>query len=530
MGPRATAARGGVHAGDGEADRGVRAGEPGGVRRKMGGGGRRRGGEEQGGEHERQGRLGGSGLNVSPTTTATSSSSSAAKLLTSAESFLNEGRASEALPLALQALTTHLQSTSTPNSNSHNHPNTSNPTALPFLTLIAETYLALGDPSAARSYFLQAVSLDPSGRIPDSRGGSAADKFLQLAQLSPEGGEDSVAWFTRGADILRREIGTLGDSDGDEQEGVDKLEEETEHREEKEAESEKRKKLASALCGMIEVYMTDLSWEPSAESQCESLITEALLVAPRCAEPLQTLASIRISQGRFEEARGALRDSMAVWMGVEDDDSDDDHEDEDDDVDGDGGNGEGSVPEFATRISLTRLLMEVGMEEEAVGVVERLVMEDDGSVEAWYLGGWGLYLLGVKQREKQKRKERNGMASGNDGMEGVNGDGEGVSMNGPNGEENEEEKEDLSTHSLLSSREWLRQSLKLYSMLDYEDERLKEHAMELVQELDSIIGEKGVDEADDAEEEEWNGFSEDGDKEDDEEEEAEDEDEEMDEG
>lgn len=375
-------------------------------------------------------------------------------MLAEAEELLREGRGEDALPIALHALSAVRGAAG----------RDATTTALPALNLVAEIYLEIGDAGTARDYFLQAVTLDPDGDIPETQGGGS-EKFLWLAQLDEEGGEDSVAWFERGAAVLRREVGAIGEAG----EGA-----------------EKRKKLAGALCGMIEVYMTDLSWDPSAETRCERLISEALLVAPHCAEPLQTLASIRISQTRIAEAKKALDDSMAIWLDLEPEDA--------------------AVPDFPTRISLARLLMEVEMEEEALGVVERLVEEDDGSVEAWYLGGWCLYLLGLKQMPKGEERDDAGTG---DAMEDVNGADE----------LKEEEHEDLYTQSMVSSREWLRQSLQLYEMVEYEDERLREHAMELVEELDAIIGEKGEDEVD---EEEWDGFGSN--------KEEEQEDEEMDEG
>jgi tetratricopeptide (TPR) repeat protein len=191
--------------------------------------------------------------------------------------------------------------------------------------------------------------------------------------------------------------------------------------------------------------MTDLSWETNAESKCESLITEALLVAPHSPEPLQTLASIRISQTRIPEAKKALADSIALWKDLPPEDT--------------------GVPDFPTRISLARLLMEVEMEEEALEVVERLVTEDDQSVEAWYLGGWCLYLLGEKRTNTQ--------------------DADAVMHDGKQGEDN------LRLAALVSSREWLRQSLTLYEMLEYEDERLRDHAKELVEGLHAQLREYG---------------------------------------
>ena len=471
MGAGKTSARGRIRASGDGADRGIRAGESRGVRSgtKMG--------QQQRGRGEGKSRL-----EASSTATTTSR----AALLAEAESLLREGRAEDALPLALRALdeVASTEPNTTPTTT------TTTTTALPAHNLLGEIYLELGNPTSARTHFLHAVTLDPSGQIPTPQGGGP-EKFLWLAQLSDEGGQDSISWFERGAAVLRREIAATQQQQSDDKEGPEKL----------------KRQLAGALCGMIEVYMTDLSWSSSAEAQCERLISEALLMTPNYAPPLQTLASIRISQNRIVEARKALRESVALWRTA----SADGDEDDDDDA----------VPDFPTRISLCRLLMEVGMEEEALGVVERLVREDDGSVEAWYLGGWCLYLLGGKQAEAGKSGNHDGV-NGVDGME----DGDGVVQDGLGKNEKEENGDgNLYMQSMVSSREWLKQSLKLFEMVGYEDERLRDHARELVGEIDGIFGEQGAEE-EEVVVEEWDGFGDD----EDEDGEQEDEDEEMDEG
>ena len=135
-------------------------------------------------------------------------------------------------------------------------------------------------------------------------------------------------------------------------------------------------------------------------------------------------------------------------------------------------------------------------------VLERLVQEDDGSVEAWYLGGWGLFLMG----EKKRREGGSGGGGGRDENESVEG---GVGRDG-------EEAEIMSwTALMVASREWLGNSLRLYELREYEDERLREHAVELVEGLDKELG--GV--LGDGEEEEggeWEDEEEDGDEEDEE--------------
>ena len=271
--------------------------------------------------------------------------------------------------------------------------------------LSAEISVEQGDFEEARSLFLRAVVLDPDGDKPEHYGGGA-EKFLWLAQLEEEGGEESVKWFEKGAAILRKQLATMAQEDFD----------------------DRKKKLAGALCGIIEIYMTDLSWAEDAEDVCERHIAEAYMIAPEEPETLQTLANVRISQGRVEEARNALSDSLAVWSELPPEDP--------------------SIPAFPVRISLSRLLLEVEMEEEALHVLERLVNEDDQSVEAWYLGGWCMHLLASKPAF----------------------DGESTPA------------------AMAASREWLRQSLNLYQALDYEDDRLKSHAEELVAEIGKVIG------------------------------------------
>ena len=172
---------------------------------------------------------------------------------------------------------------------------------------------------------------------------------------------------------------------------------------------------------------------------CENLITRALLVSePPQALTLQTLASIRLSQSRLEDAQSALERSIEQWRTLPP--------------------GHPTVPEFPTRISLARLLMEAEMEETALEIVERLVGEDDQSVEAWYLGGWCLWLMGSKQEDTEDTEDNKAL--------------------------------------FLSSREWLRNCLKLYDLLQYEDDRLRDHADELVQGLDEELGDAEIEDGD----------------------------------
>ncbi|OJD25717.1 hypothetical protein ACJ73_02907 [Blastomyces percursus] len=141
---------------------------------------------------------------------------------------LQTGQPEAALPLAQRGL--DVASTGSPN-------------VLLGLNLIGEIYVELGEIDAAREHFMRAVTLDPNGEIHESEGGGA-EKFLWLAQLSKSGGKDSVNWFQKGVANLRRNIQSLEQS----RKPDDAL-----------AAQEQKQKLAHALCGVVEIYMTDLS-------------------------------------------------------------------------------------------------------------------------------------------------------------------------------------------------------------------------------------------------------------------------------
>ncbi|KAK4459347.1 hypothetical protein QBC42DRAFT_274632 [Cladorrhinum samala] len=300
------------------------------------------------------------------------------------------------------------------------------------LSLLGQISVELGDGDSARQYFLTAVKVDEDGLLPEDLGGGP-EKFLWLAQLSEEGGHDSVAWFERGATALRAQIQSLSEA----------LDTRPLTREEQEANIvEKRRKLADTLCAVAEVYMTDLSWEEDAEARCEALITEATLLAPELAETWQTVANVRISQSKTDEAKEALKRSMKLWEHLEPEDP--------------------AVPAFPTRVSLVRLLIEVGLEEKAIDVSERLIDEDDLSVEVWYLGGYARFVSGEKLKE--------------------------------GGQESDVEK----WQGLWrSSRKWLFQCLRIFEAEEYEDERLGEHAQELLGTIKAELGESPEDGADD---------------------------------
>lgn len=322
------------------------------------------------------------------------------ELLAEAATFLEQSQPELALPLAEKAVR-RLENQVTASMS---------PAAA--ICLLAEIQLELGDVDTARANFTRAVDVDPIGAY------IGADALLWLAQLCEDGGQKSIELFERANDFLR--------------ERINDLESKIKHTAELQVELvDLKRKLSDALCSMAEIYMTDLSLEADAEAKCESLVTEALLIIPDSPSALQTLASVRISQLKTADAQAALRRSLGAWENLPPDNV--------------------TVPDFPTRISLARLLMEVQMEVQAMEVLERLVSEDDQSVEAWYLGGWCQVLLAEKLVDDESGK----------------------------------------LDKQKGAREWLKSCLRVYEVVEYEDERLRDHAMELVTALNTDLGVEG---------------------------------------
>lgn len=165
-------------------------------------------------------------------------------------------------------------------------------------------------------------------------------KFMYLGQLLD--GADSVANFERGIAVLR----TLPSDKGGERDGV----------------------LAEALCSLAEANLSYRSTE-EAGADVEALLKEAVLISRSAhPEPLQVMASLRVEQGKPDEAVALLQQSMALWY--------------DDQSSSDGC----QTPSYEFRLETVKLLLELDDTiNTAYDVLHDLVEEDDRVVEAWYL-------------------------------------------------------------------------------------------------------------------------------------------------
>lgn len=120
-------------------------------------------------------------------------------------------------------------------------------------------------------------------------------------------------------------------------------------------------------------------------------------VDPENTEALQSLASVRMSQQRPEEAKGILEKAWSTWQDLEA-----------------GGFQRSSpsrslsdltfvddprLPPIASRLNLTKLLLELSLFTPALMVLQGIMASDDEEVEAWYLEGWCFFLMSEQARE-----------------------------------------------------------------------------------------------------------------------------------
>ena len=83
---------------------------------------------------------------------------------------------------------------------------------------------------------------------------------------------------------------------------------------------------------------------------------------------------MRISQQRPEEARQLAERSWALWKDLEPNDA--------------------TLPPISSRLTLTRLLLELEQYTSALTIIQGILASDEQEVEAWYLQGWSFVLMG----------------------------------------------------------------------------------------------------------------------------------------
>ncbi|KAG0004397.1 hypothetical protein BGZ65_000460 [Modicella reniformis] len=258
----------------------------------------------------------------------------------------------------------------------------------------------------AKEHFLECVKIQPS---------AGYSKFMYLGQMSEQ--LEAISYFQKGVQLM---MGERSKMPIDLTKGSDYL--------------ALSSKISSALCSMTDIYLTDCCFEPNAESQCETYLAQALQIEPITPEVYQTLASVRLSQQRVDDAKVALAQGLALWLG-----SDATEED-------------GPTPDYEARLALVKLLLETAMYDEAFTVLNGLIEENDQVPDTLYLFGWANYIAADEVEE-----------------------------GAPNAEEEKKEQ-------LENAREALNACIKLWHVAESTDEPMLQHAQELLGTIGQIIG------------------------------------------
>ncbi|KAL1922431.1 uncharacterized protein VTP21DRAFT_9970 [Calcarisporiella thermophila] len=278
------------------------------------------------------------------------------------------------------------------------------------LEMLGQVEAELGMFEEAVSRFQRAIQLEPN---------KGYSKYLYLGQLSTA--LESIAYYRRGVELLVEERSRMPESS----------EEALAH----------ARKISSALCSMTEIYLTDCCFEPDAEQKCEEFLSQAASIDPENPEVYQLLASVRLSQCRNEEAQQAIEKSMDLWIQKEP--------------------GHPSIPQYDSRIALTKLLLEMSLHERAMTVLGGLQKENDQSVDLWYLYGWTYNCMMEEATDPEAKREL-----------------------------------------MDDMRECLENAIKLYHQLDHDDEPILEHCQELLSTLPPAEGNTAEEEEEDGAEDE----------------------------
>ena len=192
-----------------------------------------------------------------------------------------------------------------------------------------------------------------------------------------------------------------------------------------------QRKLSGAYCSVAELYLTDLCFEPDAETRCETYVGSALELKDGQSRPfvdaLQTMASLRLSQEepkRLEAVAFILQaydkmkigcEALADLVGLLDKsgvDGDRDNQEQEQALELKDVDAANNLPEFEFRCQTAKLLLEcaalcghefpscckVGEKEllqqqaeqcvdAAISVLGSLLAQNDEVIEIWYLTG-----------------------------------------------------------------------------------------------------------------------------------------------
>jgi tetratricopeptide (TPR) repeat protein len=329
--------------------------------------------------------------------------------------------------------------------------------------MFAVVLLEIGDVDAAKDIFLSLIPPHPEAPSPPP-----PSAYLYLAQLTDDDSHAALAHYQSAIDLLQTQLKGKSISTGNTSKDDDD-------------DDEIKGNIVRAYLGMIEIWMdpeSDLCVDPAASSTCDALLSHALQIDPYNLETLQTLASVRLSQEKSDEALRALRTFPPPPV-----------QDDDDDAAAGGAATVANARSHAlllleafpiqTRVARAKLLLECDAYSDALSLLEGILATDDANIEGWYLMGWTWWLLAERTQK--------GDANANVGLGSEDADGR------------PSEWQDMAR----DARDCLETCQTLHASQGHHDIPLLEHVKELIGTLDALGIQPSPVEEDDGNDEEW---------------------------
>lgn len=225
--------------------------------------------------------------------------------------------------------------------------------------------LELGNTESAKQCFGRAVEISPD---------KGHAKYMYLGQLFD--GSQAAQCFQKGIELMIKEReqhqsqqqqeGACADLEGD----ISATD------------------ISNAFCSLAELYMTDCCFEENAEELCNSNIDKAIEIDPENPDAYQLKASYHLSKDQKEDAKEMINKSVSLWLPkYRAIDKGEVAEEDFDPVE--------PIPvTYESRMSASKILIEVGEYETAIEVLEGLLDENDEEPQTWYMIGWANYLHG----------------------------------------------------------------------------------------------------------------------------------------
>ena len=215
-------------------------------------------------------------------------------------------------------------------------------------TVLAE----VGDTVNATAALKKAI-----GMCPDE----GHEKYMYLSQLVE--GDEAIGYSKKGIEVLRKAVLEEADPVSREELGG---------------------QLCQAICSLVETMLSSKGADAIAE-EATSLLLEAGKHQPQSPEPLQVLASLRVEQGKVEEARQALGKSLEFWLRRGVGEGEDGMDVDDDDL-ADASSQPPPLPSFEFRFETAKLIMELEESaEKAIDILDSLLEENDANLDVWFL-------------------------------------------------------------------------------------------------------------------------------------------------